>query len=162
MKKVNLAILLFAVLVMNACSQDNAHKSGETLKPKLVKSEDEWRKQLTPLQYHVLREKGTERAFTGVYWDNHEKGVYHCAACKQKLFGSETKFESGTGWPSFYKPIDDSLVTVLIDRSQGMVREEVVCSRCGGHLGHVFSDGPKPTGLRYCLNSVSLTFEKEK
>ncbi|MCZ8214704.1 MAG: peptide-methionine (R)-S-oxide reductase MsrB, partial [Cyclobacteriaceae bacterium] len=107
-------------------------------------------------------EKGTERAFTGKYWDNHKKGTYACAACQLPLFSSETKFESGTGWPSFFQPLDKEKVAVVIDKSYGMTREEVVCSRCGGHLGHVFPDGPKPTGLRYCLNSASLQFTEKK
>ena len=123
--------------------------------------ENEWRKKLTREQYKVLREKGTERPFTGIYWDNHEKGRYYCAACGAPLFDSDTKFESGSGWPSFYAPIDEKKIKIQADRSLGMVRTEVLCKKCGGHLGHVFPDGPKPTGQRYCINSISLNFKKE-
>jgi len=157
-----LLIVVSLVLLLPACSQNDSKKMASiNAQPNIQKSEAEWKKELTAQQYHILREKGTERAFTGEYWDNHEKGVYYCAACHQKLFSSETKYESGTGWPSFYKPVADTAVSIRQDRSAGMVREEVVCSNCGGHLGHVFTDGPKPTGLRYCLNSTSLEFKKE-
>jgi peptide-methionine (R)-S-oxide reductase len=128
---------------------------------RIMKSEEEWKKELNPEQYYVLRQKGTERAFTGKYWDHHEHGTYYCAACGLPLFSADTKFESGTGWPSFYKPIAAENVTVENDSSLGMTRTEVTCSRCGSHLGHVFDDGPQPTGLRYCMNSVSLKFEKK-
>ena len=128
---------------------------------KIRKSEAEWRQELTPEQYHVLREKGTERAFTGQYAESKDKGVYRCAACGQELFSSDTKFESGSGWPSFYQPAAPDRVESHEDTSYGMRRVEVVCSRCESHLGHVFPDGPRPTGLRYCINSASLKLEEE-
>jgi methionine-R-sulfoxide reductase len=120
------------------------------------KSDEELRRTLTPEQYHIAREAGTEMAFTGKYWDNHTPGVYQCAVCGQPLFSSQTKFDSGTGWPSFFQPISSSAVTALSDESHGMVRTEVRCSQCGSHLGHVFNDGPAPTHLRYCMNSAVL------
>ena len=126
---------------------------------KIQKPDAEWRHELSPEQYHVLREKGTERAFTGIYWDEHTPGLYRCAACGNPLFKSDTKFDSGTGWPSFTSPIDDGSVDTDTDRSFFMSRTEVHCSACGGHLGHVFPDGPRPIGLRYCINSASLTLE---
>ena len=128
---------------------------------KVVRTDAEWKKILTPEQYNILREKGTEAPFTGKYYDNHEKGIYRCAACGNELFSSETKFESGTGWPSFWQPIAPGHVDDQHDGSLGMDRTEVLCARCGGHLGHVFDDGPAPTHLRYCINSAALTFEKK-
>jgi peptide-methionine (R)-S-oxide reductase len=129
---------------------------------KVSKSDEEWRKQLTPEQYAVARQKGTERAFTGKYWNTHDDGTYRCICCGNELFDASTKFDSGTGWPSFTAPLDPKRVRLEVDRSHGMVRTEVLCGRCDAHLGHVFEDGPGPSGQRFCMNSCSLDLEKKK
>lgn len=163
--KITGIIALLLVFSFQSCAQkgssseDKSNLKNETFE--VQKSEAEWKEILDPLEYKVLREAGTERAFTGKYNKFKKEGIFVCNGCKTELFSSETKFESGTGWPSFFKPLNDENVMVVEDRSLGMVREEVICGKCGGHLGHVFEDGPKPTGLRYCLNSVALDF-KEK
>jgi peptide-methionine (R)-S-oxide reductase len=172
MKRREFLVGLLACTVLFACdrvsTQPESTKAESTpadrvgdeeMTDKVVKTEEEWKEILTPEEYHVLWEKGTERAFANEYYDNKEEGVYHCAGCGNLLFSSEHKFKSGTGWPSFYKPISKDAVREEADNSLFMKRTEILCNRCGGHLGHVFSDGPEPTGQRYCMNSVALDFE---
>ncbi len=152
-------IIIATVLTLGGCAQTKNNMSDDF---DVNKSDSAWKAELEPMQYYVLREKGTERPYTGKFDNHYEKGTYHCAGCGTALFESDTKFNAGCGWPSFWDPKLKDNVKIQIDKSHGMIRDEVLCSSCGGHLGHVFNDGPEPTGLRYCINSASLTFKPEK
>ncbi len=163
MKNVIYLLLPLSLFTCNGKGQNSTTKLKNTMSDsnKMVKTDEEWKKTLSPEQYHILREKGTEMPFSGKYYLSTEKGIYVCAACNAELFNSDTKFDAGCGWPSFSDVLDSSKVVYTKDKSHGMIRTEITCARCGGHLGHVFDDGPAPSGLRYCINSVSIELKKK-
>lgn len=161
------AIFIVGIIFLFSCNVKSQNETDMAVNKnkstyQIEKSDEEWKQLLTPVQFQILREKGTEYAFTGEYYKHKEQGTYVCAGCGNELFASDSKYDSGCGWPSFYEPLNEEQVGENIDKSHGMVRTEIVCTNCGGHLGHVFPDGPKPTGLRYCVNSASLNFKKKE
>jgi len=161
MRVVGFLLMLNLMMTVSSCGQKNEDMADKDKNFPVEKPDSAWKQELTPIQFHVLRESGTERPYTGKYDDHYKNGTYHCAACGEALFESDTKYNAGCGWPSFWEPKLKDKVEIRLDKSHGMIRDEVLCANCGGHLGHVFNDGPEPTGKRYCINSAALEFKPE-